>query len=194
MSMRRTFFSGALLAVLAMSLTPAPVWALPQPAPAVQRHSNDVEPSRAAWTATGWYDRGEISGHSYARAAYPAQSIEVSKAADPTTLPEPGGTVTFTVVVTNTGVETVTLTSLLDDPYGDLADDSGNPLIVNSTCATGGTITPDGGVYTCSFQGDVSGDAGAAHTDTVTATAEDEMITVFLRSRTLWAFKHNDAY
>jgi hypothetical protein len=38
-------------------------------------------------------------------------TITVDKAADPTSLPEPGGPVEFTVVVTNNSSESVTLTS-----------------------------------------------------------------------------------
>ncbi len=38
---------------------------------------------------------------------------------------------------------------------------------------TGGTIAP-GADYTCSFPGDFTGDAGAAQTDTITATVEDD--------------------
>jgi uncharacterized repeat protein (TIGR01451 family) len=98
--------------------------------------------------------------------------IDVAKRADPASLDEPGGAVGFTVVVTNTSVETVTLTSLVDDPFGDLADLS-NPVILNSTCATGGAIDPNGGTYVCAFQVELSGAPGV-YTDTVSATAEDD--------------------
>jgi hypothetical protein len=68
------------------------------------------------------------------------------------------------VVVTNTSAEPVTLTSLTDNVYGNLNG--------QGTCATGGTIAANGGTYTCSFQGMVSGEPGP-HTDIVTATAVD---------------------
>lgn len=90
--------------------------------------------------------------------------ISVDKSADPTSLNEPGGNVTFTVAVTNSSVESVTLTALSDDVYGDL-DGVG-------TCAVPQTIAA-GNTYTCAFTGALSGDPGDAQTDTVTATAED---------------------
>ncbi len=55
-----------------------------------------------------------------------APTVQVDKSADPTHLNEPGGTVTFTVDVKNTSNESVTLTDLVDDIYGDLLDDAGN--------------------------------------------------------------------
>ena len=58
-----------------------------------------------------------------------APTITVDKTADPTTLPEPGGTFTFKVKVTNTSIEKVTITSLTDDIYGNLNG--------KGTCATG---------------------------------------------------------
>ena len=42
-------------------------------------------------------------------------TILVDKAALPESLPEPGGNVTYAVSVTNTSLETVTLTQLVDD-------------------------------------------------------------------------------
>ena len=93
-----------------------------------------------------------------------APTIEVTKTASTLILPVPGGNVTFTVVVTNKSKEAVTLTSLTDDIYGDL-NGQGN-------CATGGTINPNGGTYTCSFSGSVTGDPGF-YKDIVTAIATD---------------------
>ncbi len=48
-------------------------------------------------------------------------------------LDEPGGTSTFTVTVENDSTEAVTLTSLVDDVYGDLLDPA-NPDVTNNTC------------------------------------------------------------
>ena len=100
-----------------------------------------------------------------------APTIAVDKTASPASVVEPGGSVTFTVMVTNNSGESVTLTDLTDDPYGDLTD-SGNASISDSTCATGGTIGV-GGTYTCTFKATVNGTAGESKTDTVTATAID---------------------
>jgi uncharacterized repeat protein (TIGR01451 family) len=46
--------------------------------------------------------------------------IMVTKTANPTSVPETGGNVLFTYTVTNLGVETFTLTSLMDDKFGNL--------------------------------------------------------------------------
>ncbi len=92
-----------------------------------------------------------------------APTIVVDKTANPVTLPEPGGTVTFTVVVTNTSFESVTLTSLTDNVYGDLNG--------KGSCATSGTIAA-GASYTCAFDVEVSGEPGN-YTDTATAIAAD---------------------
>jgi hypothetical protein len=90
-------------------------------------------------------------------------TITVAKTAKPTSLPEPGGNIEFTVVVTNNSFEPVTLTSLTDNVYGGLTG--------KGTCATGGTIAA-GASYTCHFTGAVAGEPGA-YTDTVTAVATD---------------------
>lgn len=91
-------------------------------------------------------------------------TITVDKTALTPTLPVPGGDFTFRVQVTNTSLEAVSLTSLVDDIYGNL-DGRG-------TCETPTTINP-GATYTCQFTGEFIGVAGATQTDTVTATAVD---------------------
>jgi hypothetical protein len=91
--------------------------------------------------------------------------LTVTKTASPGKVPEPGGPVTYTIVVTNTGQIEMTLKSLLDDLYGDL-NGQGNcsvpPVQVFKT----------GAGYTCSFTKEVSGSAGDIITDTVTATGD----------------------
>lgn len=101
----------------------------------------------------------------------PVPSITVTKTADPISVAEPGGLVTYTVVVENDSVAGVDieLTGLDDDPYGDVTD-PGNTDIVTSTCELTQTI-PQGDSYRCTFQADVAGSAGDMVTDTVTATA-----------------------
>jgi uncharacterized repeat protein (TIGR01451 family) len=94
-----------------------------------------------------------------------APTIVVSKEADPDSLPEPGGTFTFTVQVSNTSSETLTLESLADDVFGDL-DGQGD-------CSVPQTITAAGS-YSCAFDAEISGNAGLKHTDTVTATVKDD--------------------
>jgi len=91
-------------------------------------------------------------------------SITVTKTAFPTSIDEPGGSIDFTVQVTNTSGEAVTLNTLTDDIYGDL-----NGL---GDCATGGSI-PAGDSISCTFSGLVFGDAGDQHTNVVSAAATD---------------------
>ncbi|MGI8808533.1 MAG: hypothetical protein ACR2KK_11945 [Acidimicrobiales bacterium] len=93
-------------------------------------------------------------------------TIVTTKVATPSTLPEPGGTFTFAFRVTNTGPEPVTITSLVDNVYGDLNG--------RGTCAIGARLAGNGGTYTCSFAGNFFGNAGAAQTDIITTTAVDD--------------------
>jgi uncharacterized repeat protein (TIGR01451 family) len=103
-----------------------------------------------------------------------APSIEVTKTANPETLPEPGGPVEFTVDVKNTSVSTdpVTITSLVDDP------DGAGPLQAmdldgKGSCSVPQTIQP-GDTYTCKFTRTISGNAGDQKTDVVTASGHDD--------------------
>ena len=93
-----------------------------------------------------------------------APLIRVTKTASPTSVPETGGNVTFTFVVANSGVEPVTLTTLVDDTFGDLNG--------KGDCVTGGLI-PVGGSYSCSITEFLSSDNQTAHINVVTATAVD---------------------
>ena len=51
-------------------------------------------------------------------------AIDVQKSADPTTIEEPGGPVTFSVTVTNVSNVKVAIENVVDNVFGDL-DDSG---------------------------------------------------------------------
>ncbi len=114
--------------------------------------------------------------------AVPPAELKVVKTAAPTSLPEPGGVVTFSVSVTNTGIDpnnSVMLNSLSDSIYGDITT-SGHDNIISTTCSLPQQINVDdgnvGGVdtYSCSFQVNLSGNAGDSETDIVTATGTDE--------------------
>ncbi len=94
----------------------------------------------------------------------PTPSVMVAKAASPSSRPAPGGTFQFTVTVTNTSPEDVTLSTLTDSVYGDLNG--------RGSCTTGATIAPSAS-YTCSFTGEFTGQAGDSETDVVTATVTD---------------------
>ncbi len=107
---------------------------------------------------TGLAADGEVEDY---QVAIEAPSISVTKTASPASLNEPGGSVTFTVRVDNTGTATVALSSLVDDVHGDLSG--------QGDCAMPQTIAT-GGFYQCSFATTVSGNAGFSETDTVTTT------------------------
>ena len=93
--------------------------------------------------------------------------ITVTKTADPTSVPETGGDVTFTFVVTNNATEDATLDSMVDSDFGDL-DTQGDCALPQPLAATGGS-------YTCSITVFLDGDAGGpAHNNVVTATATDD--------------------
>ena len=103
-------------------------------------------------------------------------TVLVDKRATPLNRPEPGGTFTFNVRVTNTSNEAVTITALTDDIYGNIATQGTCTTAVGRVLAadSDGTGPQLGGVYTCSFDGPFTGDAGDAQTDVVTATVQDD--------------------
>ena len=99
--------------------------------------------------------------------------LSVVKTASPTQVPEPGGEVTYTVEVTNTAtVESVIIETIDDDIYGDLTDPA-NLLVSENDCPdlVGETLGP-GETLSCSFKGQVSGNAGDRVTDIVEVCAD----------------------
>ena len=70
-------------------------------------------------------------------------SIVVTKTPGVASIAEPGGTVTFTIDVENTSLESVDLTTLTDTDFGNLF------TATNTTCAT--TTILAGATYSCSF-------------------------------------------
>ncbi|MFZ6003564.1 MAG: choice-of-anchor P family protein [Actinomycetota bacterium] len=93
-----------------------------------------------------------------------ALGLVVAKSASPTAIAEPGGTITFTVDVTNSSAVAVTIVSLVDDPYG--------PLSGDADCQVG-TALEAGASCSFDFTATVTGNAGTEHTDTVTVVAKD---------------------
>ena len=103
-------------------------------------------------------------------------TLDVTKSTS-STVPETGGTASYSVTVANTTSIAVTLTSLNDDKYGDITSLTGSTCVpdgVASTCEVGGTIAA-GGQCSCTFSGAVPpGDfGGPAFKDTVTACANN---------------------
>ena len=101
----------------------------------------------------------------------PDPSIEVTKAASTTSVDEPGATVTFTVGITNSSVEPLTITEISDTV------DGGTPIDVATlpgTCDDAiGTVLPAGGSTSCTFDLAVAGNGGDVVGDTVEVTATD---------------------
>jgi uncharacterized repeat protein (TIGR01451 family) len=95
-----------------------------------------------------------------------APELAVAKMADPASVDEPGGQVTFTVQVTNGGEETLTLTSMEDSLQANLAELSEN------TC-TLPQVLPAGSTYECQYSFGVTGSGGESVTNTISVTAED---------------------
>lgn len=127
-------------------------------------------------TAFGTDDSGEIvSGSATVEVLIidVPPRLEVAKSAEPTSLPEPGGPVTYTVWVTNHSEpsDPLTLTSLQDSPYGDLTD-AESAAVSNSTCQLV-TIQP-GDTYECTFTVQVQVVGGSNVVDTATAEGADD--------------------
>jgi len=103
------------------------------------------------------------------------RQLVMRKIAAPTEVPEPGGQVTYTVLLANTTDSTVlnpdlTLTALDDDIVGDLFT-QGNCGTLQNKVLIPATSAVD--VATCSFTVAVSGNPGDSVTNVITATAED---------------------
>ena len=99
-------------------------------------------------------------------------SITVTKTAASTSVDEPGGTVTFTIGVTNRSVEPVTIDALLDSV------DQATPVDVTAlpgTChaLVGASLAPQG-TASCTFTLLVAGNGGATVGDVVTVSAGDD--------------------
>lgn len=92
-------------------------------------------------------------------------SMEVVKTAAPENIPEPGGLVDYSVLVTNTSKEAnLVVTDLKDNLYGD--------VFTKGTCRQPRSLTLMPGEYfACNFKEQVVGQPGDVITDIVTATA-----------------------
>ena len=92
----------------------------------------------------------------------------VEKTALTISVPESGGSATYTVAVHNDStVADLTLTSLVDAPYGNITQVQG--AVTQTTCSVPQTITPTG-TYNCTFTATVPpGNSGGSFRDVVTA-------------------------
>lgn len=105
--------------------------------------------------------------------APPAAKLTITPA--PATLPEPGGTVQFTVAIANTSAaEALTLSALTDSRYGTLTTIGG--AITATTCVVPQTLAPTGqpnATYQCTFTTLLTGAPGA-YANTAQATVSDD--------------------
>lgn len=95
-------------------------------------------------------------------------SLVVTKTAAPLSVPETGGTVTYSVQVENkSSFVDVTITTLSDNLYGNIADVN-NLNVTDNTCPSlVGLVLQEGGSTSCSFKAFVSGQFGQTVTDVV---------------------------
>jgi hypothetical protein len=100
----------------------------------------------------------------------PLPSVSLDKTASPPIRPVPGGNFTFTLVVSNTGAVSVTITSLTDDIYGNLAT---RPA-PNTCDDLIGDFLPPGGSATCAFDGAFTSPTPATQTDVATVVVTDD--------------------
>jgi len=103
-------------------------------------------------------------------------TLGVTKTADPTSLPEPGGPVTYTVHVTNNGSSaSITLTALTeDDTNNNSVDFTFNSTSTPTLASICGTLTLAPGASTdCTFTRTVSGSEGDVITDKACVSGTD---------------------
>ena len=102
--------------------------------------------------------------------------IVVTKSANPTSVPESGGLVVYTVDIENPSLESVTVTDLVDNRFGDLlggdAGLTGGATATSCNDALPVTIAA-GATFACTIDATLFGHEGVAHTNTVTVTATD---------------------
>ena len=108
-------------------------------------------------------------------------TVTLDKSVDVEWLDEPGGDFTFTLIITNTSLEEVTITSLTDTQSGDPVDFSDCATLINTTLAAGASTSC---TYVVSHT-DVGGWENTANVlvtdnDDSTATATDtQFVSVF---------------
>jgi hypothetical protein len=104
-----------------------------------------------------------------------APALAVTHTAAPTSVTAPGGPVTFTVRVDNSGDGYLMLTELDDSRYGAIGLGA-NPQISSTTCLIPRGL-PEGESYACDFVATVSGQPGTVQTNLLTVTATTAITT-----------------
>lgn len=122
-------------------------------------------------TAQGTDDEGDpVSGSASATVTIVGAPPTVGrlglfKVASPRSLPEPGGSVRYSVLAFNLSLVPVELESLVDDLYGNL-DGQGN-------CSLPRTLQPGSPAYFCQFNASATGQPGDVITDNIVASGTD---------------------
>jgi hypothetical protein len=99
-------------------------------------------------------------------------NITVTKTPNPTQVNEPGGSVDFTVHVTNPAtVVSVTLTTIVDDPDNDATTNNSTTYQASDICNQ--TLLGPSQSTDCTFTRSVSGDAGTQITDRACVSGTD---------------------
>ena len=102
-------------------------------------------------------------------------NIMIDKVASPTSVPEPGGNVTFTFHVRNiSAADTVTIDALTDTVFGDLFLRGDCGSLENAELAPDDDAAGGADEATCAFIALVSGNAGDSHHNVATVTGHDE--------------------
>ncbi len=142
----------------------------------------------ATYTFTEWLESPDLTPHNNvvkATALYGKQSVEdeddadvtfvdvlpeiaITKTANPTSVPQTGADVTFTFAIENPSNETVTVTSLHDDVFGDLL-----PEAVSQNGGNAIVLEPGAG-YSFNITRRLSSPDLTPHTNTVTVKAKDD--------------------
>ncbi|MDO3385454.1 hypothetical protein QWI17_06325 [Gilvimarinus sp. SDUM040013] len=124
-------------------------------------------------TASGTDDEGDSVSDSdsatvdIVNSTSPVGDLQLRKVAMPSTLPEPGGLVRYSVLLYNASSTGVEVTTLDDDLYGDLNGQGS----CNVPIRLDATTTP---FYICHFSAPVNDVPGAIITDTITAIGSDD--------------------
>lgn len=101
-------------------------------------------------------------------------TVTVSVTPSAIVLPEPGGTVTYSVAISNGSVEPIDLWLLIDTAFGNLLVDTNVGVAANTCPGLAGAHIAVGGSVTCTFQADLAGGAGdQAHSNAVVVRAFD---------------------
>lgn len=110
---------------------------------------NVQEPVTAIATVT----LGDSSNSTASTAAW-VEVLKLDAVLTPSTtsLSEPGGSVTYTIDLVNSGSVRLNPTQLTTDRFGDLLDPA-NPLVPSATnnCLSPASLEPNGGAYRCTF-------------------------------------------